>query len=135
MGYKQLSDFMNDDLLSMIGTEVENQRYKANYDKMLNQLKEHNNERYITPDGDDNDTWDNLSYTYQDSLDDDEPEYEMMNYISDNSFTYSQLNASGMGDYLMTEYTDYQVDKHNGLDIDDDTYNYIEGLLWKVGYL
>ena len=59
----------------------------------------------------------------------------MMNYISNNDFTYSQLNASGMGDYLYTEYTDNQVELHSGGDIDDDTHNYIENLLFKVGYL
>ena len=40
---------------------------------------------------------------------------EMMNYISNNDFTYSQLNASGMGDYLYSEYTDNQYSLHSSL--------------------
>lgn len=135
MGYKQMSENMNDDLLSLIGIQVENKRYKDNYNKVLEQLNDHNNNRYHTPDEDENDTWENLTFCYQEDLDPSDPEYDMMNYISNNDFTYSQLNASGMGDYLYTEYTDNQVELHSGGDIDDDTHNYIENLLFKVGYL
>ena len=101
--------------------------------RMLKELKEH----FTIPDKDENDTWDNLIYTFKE---DNDTKYwwnkpDMIDYIAENPFTYHHLNASGMGDYLKDEYSEYQTDKLNGEDIDDDTYNYIENLLWKVGYL